>query len=69
MSETATELAEVSIHAPVKGATGFSKIIISNIISFNSRSREGSDQNNAYNTPYEQRFNSRSREGSDRKCR
>ena len=56
----------VSIHAPVKGATTFFGESWSSYRGFNSRSREGSDLSSFFGTLFLQSFNSRSREGSDR---
>ena len=56
---------EVSIHAPVKGATPLSPFSPLRASSFNSRSREGSDPCRGAGKGCRERFNSRSREGSD----
>ena len=56
---------DVSIHAPVKGATRhLGRLVVSNC-GFNSRSREGSDPEHYNIDDCIGRFNSRSREGSD----
>ena len=55
----------ISIHAPVKGATGLMDRDIAESLDFNPRSREGSD-NTCTSTPLlHDNFNPRSREGSD----
>ena len=56
---------EVSIHAPAKGATVPVRLRVLRFISFNPRSREGSDMLPKGSADYRQRFNPRSREGSD----
>ena len=56
----------VSIHAPVKGATGWIKPAMAEINGFNPRSREGSDALVPLDSHTPSGFNPRSREGSDR---
>ena len=58
--------AQVSIHAPVKGATKWKKGRKYLALSFNSRSREGSDPIGYFFQKPCISFNSRSREGSDK---
>ncbi len=59
-------LEAVSIHAPARGATISVKRLSFFELSFNSRSREGSDTYRRYTQPDVSCFNSRSREGSDK---
>ena len=58
-------LSEISIHAPVKGATGAGAVFASQSVDFNPRSREGSDWGRRVGPKIRQDFNPRSREGSD----
>ena len=62
------QLATISIHAPVKGATCVSSDTIS-ISNFNPRSREGSDRHRKSCPICLSYFNPRSREGSDLRVR
>ena len=55
----------ISIHAPVKGATGPPFWLPAAIRYFNPRSREGSDVVPLHRLLPRQNFNPRSREGSD----
>ena len=55
----------VSIHAPARGATYVLRRIPRVVVSFNPRSREGSDLAFAYDSYNGLSFNPRSREGSD----
>ena len=55
----------ISIHAPVKGATGGSGAMGWNKLDFNPRSREGSDRLHQTHILCSNNFNPRSREGSD----
>ena len=55
----------VSIHAPVKGATGLGQAKPIGLFGFNPRSREGSDNIYAGRPGSRACFNPRSREGSD----
>ena len=55
----------ISIHAPVKGATGDPWSPLSAAGYFNPRSREGSDEAPASSVGPNGHFNPRSREGSD----
>ena len=59
-----TQSIKISIHAPVKGATAFSRHGDTNI-DFNPRSREGSDLEFRILLCLRINFNPRSREGSD----
>ena len=56
---------QISIHAPVKGATGPVAGRGFRLKYFNPRSREGSDSLPLSDTPARSNFNPRSREGSD----
>ena len=58
-------LSIVSIHAPVKGATGFHVLALVHAEGFNPRSREGSDRQRGMHHVGVFCFNPRSREGSD----
>ena len=55
----------ISIHAPVKGATGWPMRRCHRCANFNPRSREGSDHHFLRSIQSDQNFNPRSREGSD----
>ena len=55
----------ISIHAPVKGATHCSRVLIPVLFYFNPRSREGSDPHGRHCTAPAEHFNPCSREGSD----
>ena len=59
-------ITKVSTRAPAKGATA-NQVYGGTDRSFNSRSREGSDQKHVIVIEEMQSFNSRSREGSDYK--
>ena len=56
---------QISIHAPVRGATKFLRYVSERIMDFNPRSREGSDEPGERFTCTKEDFNPRSREGSD----
>ena len=56
---------QISIHAPVKGATADFMQVVGTLIDFNPRSREGSDLAGTDSTFLNSNFNPRSREGSD----
>ena len=58
---------DISIHAPVKGATPARHSVCRRISNFNPRSREGSDSAVLDQLGGDRHFNPRSREGSDRK--
>ena len=58
---------DISIHAPVKGATLNFEQKGKGISYFNPRSREGSDQMHRLRFCHYRYFNPRSREGSDSK--
>ena len=57
--------AEISIHAPAKGATYNAVVIAAEDDDFNPRSREGSDAVDTGSRQFRMNFNPRSREGSD----
>ncbi len=59
-------LGVVSIHAPAWGATCLPEVPSASIVSFNPRSRVGSDVQSGKGDPETIRFNPRSRVGSDR---
>ena len=56
---------DISIHAPVKGATPARHSVCRRISNFNPRSREGSDSAVLDQLGGDRHFNPRSREGSD----
>ena len=56
---------DISIHAPVKGATLHKPRLQGNPEYFNPRSREGSDRKSRRIISLSRHFNPRSREGSD----
>ena len=55
----------ISIHAPAKGATFVAREAGPELVDFNPRSREGSDDKSGIVTAVSSDFNPRSREGSD----
>src|SRR6266576_210084 len=59
---------EVSIHAPVKGATSASQNLCASSLCFDPRSREGSDLKTGLFGDVGRCFDPRSREGSDTTC-
>ena len=65
MRGTRQMLRRISIHAPVKGATGGNGKVHKILRDFNPRSREGSDGFRACTRLSAGYFNPRSREGSD----
>ena len=67
-SRAAALEADISIHAPARGATVLFVYFVNRQMNFNPRSREGSDD--FWNHEYcaGANFNPRSREGSDGRC-
>ena len=58
----------VSIHAPVKGATEWLDEAVDKLIGFNPRTREGCDFRPHFISSFQPRFNPRTREGCDIKA-
>ena len=65
MDELVRLFKDISIRAPVKGATVISSQGSGAVSNFNPRSREGSDPIRGPSRPPGSHFNPRSREGSD----
>ena len=58
-------LLQISIHAPVKGATCRGHPKGGPLVDFNPRTREGCDLLDQTKLPFEENFNPRTREGCD----